>query len=111
MFFLHCVNTFINRCVIFNPALILYVGFENAACQSVGTHCKYFHVGGGAVLIRNIFTTAGHGKGNGLPSITVGDREQDEVMNLKDLNTDCSCYYCILKKQSRPADIWWTIKA
>ena len=35
-----------------------------------------------AVLRRNVFTMEGHGKGKGVPSITVGDREQDEVMKL-----------------------------
>ena len=35
------------------------------------------------VLRRNVFTMEGHGKGNGIPCITVGDREQDEVMKLK----------------------------
>jgi hypothetical protein len=45
------------------------------------------------VLRRNIFTTAGNGKGNGVPCITVGDREQDELMNLKDFNTDGACQY------------------
>jgi hypothetical protein len=37
---------FINRCVIIDPVTILCVGFENAASQFVGTHCKYFRVGG-----------------------------------------------------------------
>ena len=46
MFFLYFVNTFINGCVIINAELIGYVGFGNAACQVVGTHCKYFLVGG-----------------------------------------------------------------
>jgi hypothetical protein len=50
-------------------------------------------LGGKAVLIRNVFTAAGHGKGNGVPCITVGDREQGGVRNLKDFNTDGSSQY------------------
>ena len=45
MFFLYFVNTFINSWVIMNVALIWYADFENAACQVVGTHWKYFLVG------------------------------------------------------------------
>jgi hypothetical protein len=74
--------------LIFDPAILLYVAFENASCQFVGTNSKYFHVGAKIVQIRNLFTTAGHGKGNGVPCITVGDREQGGVMNLKDFITD-----------------------
>jgi hypothetical protein len=37
-----------------------------------------------AVLRRNILTTVGHGKGNGVPCIKVGDREQDEVTKLEE---------------------------
>jgi len=32
-------------------------------------------------------------KGIGVPLITVGDREQEEVMKLKDFNTDDGCQY------------------
>jgi len=32
-------------------------------------------------------------KGNGVPLITVGDREQEEVMKLKDFYTDDGCQY------------------
>jgi hypothetical protein len=46
MFFIYYVNMFINRCVIIDPATVLYVGFENVASQFVGTHCKYFRFGG-----------------------------------------------------------------
>jgi hypothetical protein len=35
----------------------------------------------------------GLGKANGVPCIAVGDREQDEVMKLKDFNIDCGCLY------------------
>jgi hypothetical protein len=35
----------------------------------------------------------GNGKGNGIPCSSVGDREQDEVMNLKDFNMDGGCQY------------------
>jgi hypothetical protein len=31
-FFFELVNMYINSCVIVDPAFILYVGFENAAC-------------------------------------------------------------------------------
>ena len=44
--FFELVNMYINSCVIVDPAFILYVGFENAACQFVGTHWKYFRVVG-----------------------------------------------------------------
>ena len=40
------VNMYINSCVNIVLELILYVGFENAACQFVGTHWKYFRVTG-----------------------------------------------------------------
>jgi hypothetical protein len=40
------VNLFINSCVVVDAARIVYVGFENAACQFVETHCKYFRVEG-----------------------------------------------------------------
>jgi hypothetical protein len=46
-----------------------------------------------AVLRRNVFTMEGHVKGNGNPCSSVGDREQDEVMNLKDFNMDGGCQY------------------
>jgi hypothetical protein len=39
-----------------------------------------------AVLRRKVFTMEGHEKGNGVPCITVGVREQDEVKKLKDFN-------------------------
>jgi hypothetical protein len=43
-----------------------------------------------AVLRRNVFTMEGPGKGNGVPCIRVGDREQDEVTKLKSINmSDC----------------------
>jgi len=45
MFFLYFVDTFINIWVLVNVALIWYVGFENAACQVVGMHWKYFLLG------------------------------------------------------------------
>jgi len=35
----------------------------------------------------------GPGKGNGIPCITVGDREHDEVRKLKDFNMDVGCQY------------------
>ena len=49
MFFLYVVNTFINSSVIINSALIGHFGFENAACQIAGTHCKYFLVVGNGI--------------------------------------------------------------
>jgi len=33
----------------------------------------------------------GPGKGNGVPCITVGDREHDEVRKLKDINMEVGC--------------------
>ena len=44
-----------------------------------------------AVLRRNVFTMEGPGKGNGVPCITVGDREHDEVRKLKDINMEVGC--------------------
>jgi hypothetical protein len=41
-----------------------------------------------AVQERKVFTLEGPGKGNGVPFITVGDRDQDEVTKLKDFNMD-----------------------
>jgi hypothetical protein len=38
-----------------------------------------------AILRRNVFTMEGNGKGNGVPCITEDDREQEEVMKLKDI--------------------------
>ena len=46
IFFLYFVNAFIDTFVIINAAPISYFGFENAACQFVGTYCQYFLVGG-----------------------------------------------------------------
>jgi len=46
-----------------------------------------------AVLRRNAFTIEGPGKGNGVPYITVGDRELEEVMKLKDINMEVGCKY------------------
>ena len=42
-----------------------------------------------AVLRRKIFTM----EGKGVPCITVGDREHDEVRTLKDFNMDVGCQY------------------
>jgi len=39
-----------------------------------------------SVLRRKVFTMDGHGKGNGVPCIIAGDREQVEVMKLKYFN-------------------------
>jgi len=35
----------------------------------------------------------GHGKGNGVPCITVGDRKKDEVRYLKDFIMDGGCQH------------------
>jgi hypothetical protein len=93
MFFLYIVNPFVNSCVIINSALIWYFCFENSECQFVGTDCKYFLVGGKAVLRRNIFTMEGDGKGNGDTCSQVWERQQEEVMKLKDFNMDGGCQY------------------
>jgi len=42
--FFELVNRYINSCVIVDPAFILYVSLENAACQFVGTQWTYFRV-------------------------------------------------------------------
>jgi len=44
-----------------------------------------------SVLRRKVFTMEGPGKGNAVPCIIAGDREQDEVMKLKDFNMDFGC--------------------
>jgi hypothetical protein len=46
-----------------------------------------------AVLRRNVFTMEGHGKGNGVPCITLDDRERDEVMKLKYFDMVDGCQY------------------
>jgi hypothetical protein len=46
-----------------------------------------------AVLRRNLFTTEGDGKGNEDPCSSLWEREQDEVMKLKDFTTDGGCQY------------------
>jgi hypothetical protein len=35
----------------------------------------------------------GPGKGNGVPCFTVGNREKDEVTEVKDFNMDGGCQY------------------
>jgi hypothetical protein len=45
-------------------------------------------LGGKAVLRRNIFMMEGLVRGNGIPCSSVGDREQEGVMKLKDFNMD-----------------------
>jgi len=46
-----------------------------------------------SVLRRKVFTMDGHGKENGVPRITVGDSEQEEVMKLKYFNMDDGSQY------------------
>jgi len=41
----------------------------------------------------NVFRMGGHGKGNGVPCITVGNRKTDEVRYLKDFIMDDICHY------------------
>jgi hypothetical protein len=41
-----------------------------------------------AVLRRNVFTMEGPVKGNGDPCVTTGEREQDEVTKLRNINID-----------------------
>jgi hypothetical protein len=43
-------------------------------------------LGGKAVLRRTVFTVEGPGKGKGVPCVTEGDREQEEVKKLKNIN-------------------------
>jgi hypothetical protein len=50
-------------------------------------------VGEKAVLRRNVFMMEGHGKGNGVPSSSVGNMEKDEVTKLKDFNMVGGCQY------------------
>jgi len=46
-----------------------------------------------SVLRRKVFTMDGHGKGNGVPCIIGGDREQEEVKKLKYFIMDGGCQY------------------
>jgi hypothetical protein len=41
-----------------------------------------------AVVRRNVFTAEGPGKGNGVPCVTTGDKEQEEVTKLKNIDMD-----------------------
>ena len=61
-----------------------------------------------AVLRRNVFTMEGLGRGNGVPCSSVGNREQVEVMKLKDFNMDGGCQY---NKQSRPSEKGWSSRS
>jgi len=87
------VNMLINIRLITDPALILYVSFENAACQVVGTIGNISLLGEWSVLQRNVFTMEEPEKGNGDPRFRVGDREQEEVMKLKDFIMNGGCQY------------------
>jgi len=82
MFFVYFVSTFIKICIIINPSFIGYVGLKMQRVSLLGRIVNISLLGEKAVLRRNVFTMEGHGKGNGVPGITVGDREQDEVMKL-----------------------------
>jgi len=73
----------------------LYVGFENPAFRFVGTYWKYFRVGEKTVLRMNVFRMGRHGKGNGVPCITVGNRKEDKVRYLKDFIMDDGCQYIV----------------
>jgi hypothetical protein len=46
-----------------------------------------------AILRRNVFMTEGHGKRDGDPGSSVWEKEQEEVMKLKDFNMDGGCQY------------------
>jgi hypothetical protein len=48
-------------------------------------------LGENADLRRNVFTMEGHGKGNVVPCVTEGDKEQDEVKIWKNFNSDGTC--------------------
>jgi len=45
------------------------------------------------ILRRNLFMMEGHGKGNGVPCITVGVRKKDAVRYLKDFIMDGGCQH------------------
>jgi hypothetical protein len=45
-----------------------------------------------AALRRNVFTIEGPGKGNRVACVTTGEREQDEVTKLKNINIDVDYY-------------------
>jgi hypothetical protein len=46
-----------------------------------------------AFLRRNVFKMEGHGKRNGVPCITAGDSEQEEVMKLEYFVMNGGCQY------------------
>jgi hypothetical protein len=46
-----------------------------------------------AFVGRDVLTIEGPWKGNGVSFITVGDKEQDEVKELKDFNVFSGCQY------------------
>jgi hypothetical protein len=46
-----------------------------------------------AVLRRNVFTMEKHVKGNEVPCLTLGEREHEEVMKLKDFIMNGGCQY------------------
>ena len=100
------MNTFIYSFVIINAVLIWYFGFENAACQIVGTHWKYFVVGGKVSSTKEGIYDGRTWERNGDPRITVGDSEQEEVMKLKYFNMDDGCQYT--EKQLRYFDKGWS---
>jgi hypothetical protein len=46
-----------------------------------------------AVLRRIVFTLEEHVKGKGVPCLTLGEREHEEVMKLKDFIMNGACQY------------------
>jgi len=57
---------YINSCVIVDPALILYVGFENQLVSLLGRNGNISLLGEKTVLQRNVFMIEGPEKGNGV---------------------------------------------
>jgi len=77
------VHVFINIRFITDPALICTLVLKIQRVSLLERIGNISLLGESSVLRRNVFTVEGPGKGNGVPCITVGDREQDEVMKLK----------------------------
>jgi hypothetical protein len=46
-----------------------------------------------AVLRRNVFTMDEHVKGNGVPCLTLGETEHEEVKKLKDIIMNGGCQF------------------
>jgi hypothetical protein len=85
-FFFKLVNMYINSCVIFDPALFCTLVLKMQRVSLLGRNGNISVLWQKAVLRRNLFTMEEHVKGNVVPCLTVGEREQEEVMKLRIFN-------------------------